>query len=168
MIDLNELIQQISTREDCRVFPPAGLPLLHDPAHRFPDDLLRFYSLCGGVLLWTESDYWMQILGPEDVRPADMVQLSGQDSGDELDKESPTADWYLVARCGDAESISIDLNLQRLGLCYDSSPECFGLPGSSPVVAKSFSELVCRLFANEGEYWYWQHPDFVSLGDAFN
>lgn len=64
--------------------------------------------------------------------------------------------------------MSIDLDPGRNGKCCDSFHEIHGLPGSSSVIALSFSDLLVQLLASRGSHWYWLEPDFVSLGDAYD
>lgn len=42
------------------------------------------------------------------------------------------------------------------------------MPGYSQIVAKSFSEMLLRLFENQGNHWYWLQSGFESYGDAYD
>jgi hypothetical protein len=64
--------------------------------------------------------------------------------------------------------LTIDLNQERLGRCYDSFYDRHGIVGSYPTIAKSFTELLEQLFNNKGELLYWLNKDFPSLGDAYD
>ena len=156
-----ELTQLISDRSDCRTFPAAGLPTVAAD-HRLPEDLADFYAECGGAELFVGKDFPVKICPPEEFVPSN-PEIVGEQVPDDI-----TSSWYIVARSGSGEYISIDLHPDRLGRCYDSFYEVHGVAGSSAVVATSFSDLVSRLLAGDGGHWYWLEPEWVSLGDAYD
>lgn len=82
--------------------------------------------------------------------------------------EDVSDSWYIVARGGREEAISIDLHPDRLGRCYDSFWDRHGVAGSCAVVALSFGELLGRLLDAEGEYLYWLVNGGVNYGDAYD
>lgn len=43
-----------------------------------------------------------------------------------------------------------------------------GLRDDDPVIARSFTELLARCYANRGNHPYWLRPEFVLLGDAYD
>lgn len=63
---IQKLIQQLRERGDCIVLPPVGLPVLKGEEHQLPQDLIEFYQVCGGMELFTEADFCMTIVRPED------------------------------------------------------------------------------------------------------
>lgn len=73
-----------------------------------------------------------------------------------------------MARSGAVEAISVDCSPQRLGLCYDSFWDRHGVVGDCAVLARSFTELLQRLFEARGGYWYWLRDDAPNYGDAYD
>ncbi|WP_312886473.1 SMI1/KNR4 family protein [Paenibacillus foliorum] len=145
---------------DCRVSPPKGLPRTND--HSLPLDLKRFYELCGGVVLFENKDFHIQIAPPNEFILSNPVIVGEQVDG------NISSHWYIVGLGGNGDYISIDLHQDRLGKCYDSFWDRHGVMGDCPVVAKTFTELINRLVQNNGERWYWLSEDFESLGDAYD
>lgn len=82
--------------------------------------------------------------------------------------EDISSHWYIVVHDGNGDYITIDLHQDRLGKYYDSFWDKHGVPGDSPIIAKSFTELLDRLVKKNGERWYWLNEDFESLGDAYD
>ena len=75
--------------------------------------------------------------------------------------------WFSIADDGNGDYLSIDLAPGRLGICYDSFHETHGVAGSTPVIARSFTELLTSLLQSRGNRPYWLEDGFVSLGDAY-
>ena len=76
-------------------------------------------------------------------------------------------DWFMIASSQElSQYISIDLNKKRFGFCYDSFIETHATPDESPIIAKSFTELLEKLVSNEKE-WFWLDSSFQSYGDAY-
>jgi hypothetical protein len=156
-----EIAESIRDRSDCRALPPAGLPAV-EAGHLLPDDLAGFYAECGGADLFLGKDFALRICAPGEFVPSN-PEIVGEQVPDDI-----TSSWYIVARGGSGEYISIDLHPDRLGVCYDSFYEVHGVAGSSAVVATSFTDLVRRLLAGDGGHWYWLEPGWESLGDAYD
>jgi antitoxin YokJ len=159
------LVDEARSREDAQVLPPEGTPSTLTP---LPDDLARFYALCGGLrfLGWAPE---IAIVRPWRVVRADPVIL-GEDSGDPLPRGC-----YVIAETdegGTAERITIDLDPARLGRCYYSFWDSYPSRGSMGVVAFSFTELLGRLLGFRGEggerFPYWLAEDFVAEVDAYD
>ena len=146
---------------DCRVREPAGEPRLH-PEHMLPPDVRRFYQLCGGVDLFPNRDYSTLVLPPYEVVLANPVLVGQRFEDDRSDS------WYLLTHDGNGDYLTLDCGHERNGWCYDSFYETHGIVGQTPVIARSFTELLTRCYANQGEYPYWLRDDFVSLGDAYD
>ena len=60
----------------------------------------------------------------------------------------------------------IDLDPRRLGRVYDGFWDRFGVAGSMPVVALSFTDFLARLAESSGEP-VWAGDD-LGLGDAYD
>jgi hypothetical protein len=81
-------------------------------------------------------------------------------------KEALLADmsssWYTIAFDESTQRITIDLDVERLGVCYDSDWERH--PWSSEIIARSFTECLSRLIRGKGQLWYWLEPEFPKYG----
>lgn len=160
-MSLSELFAEIKASPRCTVLPAAGLPVVSD-GHALPHDLKQFYELCGGVNLFNDSEYAISIVPPQMFTPANPVIIGGQEESD------ISSSWYVVGSGGGTEYLTIDLSRERLGRCYDSFVDRHGVAGSCPIIATSFTELLTRLFLNDGKYWYWLRDDFQHIGDAYD
>ncbi|MFM2479667.1 SMI1/KNR4 family protein [Celerinatantimonas sp. MCCC 1A17872] len=153
------LLDRIRKIRDCEVLPSHGLPNI---SNLLPSDLVEFYKLCGGVKLFKNEEYCVEIVCPEELVLANPVIVG------ELCPEDISSQWYIIAKGGAEESITIDLAPERLGRCYDSFVDVHAVAGSCSIIALSFHELLERLIINKGKYWYWLRDDFQSLGDAYD
>lgn len=124
---------------------------------RAPDDLRAFLKRCGGVRCRGGVTVGQRIVAAQN----DLLE--------ERDETDRSVDWYVIAEEAEhttAERIVIDLHPDRLGRCYEAFWDRFGVPGSMPVVARSFSELLERLRAHGGApYWSTEQLD---RGDAYD
>lgn len=155
------LIEAASRVRGCTVLPQRGIPIVkHGLA--LPDDLKTFYETCGGLHLFQQSLYPIEIAGPEDFEPANLALLG---LGPQQDRSD---DWYLLARSGPEQSISIDLHSSRAGRCYDSFWDRHAVAGSCTVIALSFTEFLQTTLTRSGSSLYWLEPGFKSFGDAYD
>jgi hypothetical protein len=161
MTELHQLLAQIAGTRDCKVAASRGQPVLRE-SHRLPDDLAEFYRLAGGVSLFEHSTYPVRVVGPGEVVQANPV-IVGTDCPDDISDS-----WYIVARGGREETITIDCGPDRLGRSYDSFWDRHGVAGDCRVIALSFTELLQRLFDNGGGYWYWLSGGAPGYGDAYD
>lgn len=158
---IQQLIAKVSSMHDCEVLPPKGVPDISS-AYRLPADIQAFYRLCGGMKLFQESEYAMTIVPPDEFVLSNPVIIG------ELCEYDISSNWYMIARGGTSEYITIDLAEERFGRCYDSFFETYGMPGDSPIIAASFTQLLERLLEHSGERFYWLQDDFVPIGDAYD
>jgi antitoxin YokJ len=165
MAMMTELLARISAAPGCLVHGAAGFPKIL-PEHVIPNDLREFYELCGGVALFLEADYLVTISAPHELVLSNPA-IRGKRAID-IGEVDISDSWYVIGRSGGEEYFSIDLAPDRLGRCYDSFPEIHAVAGSSEVIATSFTDLLERFLANRGEHWYWEEPDWDSLGDAYD
>ena len=166
---VEEVLLQIRTTPDCRVDAPSGFPVIK-PEHRLPEDVRAFYHLCGGRSLAEHSSYPVSIVPPTQCVLAHPVIL-GEDRARRVLQEQGkdiSWSWYIVADSYDGNYLTMDLDPERLGRCYDSFHETHGLVGDTPIIALSFTELLTHLYEKRGSHWYWLQPDFVSFGDAYH
>ncbi|MFG6487199.1 SMI1/KNR4 family protein [Roseateles sp. BYS78W] len=158
---IQRLLEAVSELQGCTVLPSRGQPFVSREL-ALPDDLKAFYERCGGLRLFEQSPCPFEILGPDEFEPANLAILGlglQQDISD---------DWYLLARSGSQQSVSIDLHPSRLGHCYDSFWDRHAVAGSSTVIALSFSKLLQQTVAFAGRGLYWLEPGFKDLGDAYD
>lgn len=151
---IEQILDKVRKDPECKVFPPAGLPAL-SVGHVLPPDLRAFYELCGGVELFGEEEYSARVVGPKELVSSNL-DILGEPNPDDI-----TDSWYIVARDTEdslLQKMSIDLAPGRLGRCHDSFWDQYG--ASSPVIARSFTELLERLYASRGDHWYWLQPGF--------
>ena len=86
-----------------------------------PDDVREFYELCGGIQLFKDKEYSLDIVSPDKVVPSNIV-IVGERCEDDI-----TVDWFIIADDSNGTYLSIDLDAERLGRCYDSFHETHGL-----------------------------------------
>ncbi len=169
-MSIRELVARIQATPDCTVADPISradlhLPALH-PGHVLPDDLREFCDVCGGLTLFERSPYPMIVVPPPEVMLANAILFSGLMPEEQLASlEDISWTWYLIARDEKRRYLTIDLSPERLGRCYDSSPGNHAHPGSSTIVAFSFTELLTHLYEDQGLHLF---PKVVSLGDAYD
>jgi antitoxin YokJ len=160
MSEMEAILAEIRSTPGCEVLSPRGLPTLRQ-GDRLPDDLLLFFKLCGGVRLFGDRTYPMQIVGPEGFVRSN-PEIVGRECPDDI-----TDYWHIVARGGREEAISVDCSVNRLGQCYDSFWDSHGVVGSCAIVALSFTELLRRLLRNKGDCWFWLTGRGPGYGDAY-
>lgn len=167
-MDMATIIAKIRGMPDCVLYPTVGLPTVEE-GHVLAEDIALFYQQCGGLTLFARAPFTTFI-----VPPAEFVQVNTIVLKDFSEEElSPSRDdiswsWYVIARTENDDFLTIDLNPFRLGLCYENYWETHALPGDTPIIAKSFTELLIRLLANKGEAEYWRQSGFELLGDAYD
>lgn len=152
-----ELIESVRTAQGCRVSPPTGVP---DVPYRLPNDLLDYFTVCGGLTLFEGAEYGINLVGPSDFVRANAL-IAGADDPSDI-----SHDWYVVA-VSDGQYVSIDLNADRLGRCYDSFWDRHAVAGSCSIVAMSFEEFFAKLVNGRGDRWFWLESGFVTYGDAY-
>ena len=150
-MSVRELVSRIAATPDCTVTAPLKRSDLHLPAlhegHVLPDDLREFYDICGGLILFERSPYPMMVVPPPEVVLANAVFFSALMPEEQIASlEDISWTWYLIARDEKRHYLTIDLSPAPVGRCYDSSPRHHAPPGSSTIVALSFTELLTRLY----------------------
>src|SRR5574340_661899 len=121
---IEELLVRVRETPWCKLAPPIGLPVIKE-LYFLPDDLRSFYELCGGLSLAENTAYAVNIVPPNECVLANSVILGEEVA--ELAKQAEGEDiswsWYIIADCGNEDYLTIDLDQQRIGRCYDSSHE---------------------------------------------
>lgn len=157
-MSIKQLIESISQSENCIVKSPTGVPSVD---RRLPIDVEEFYRMAGGARLFTNEDYSIDIVEPEEFIRANPVIV-----GEEC-KEDISYDWFIIAKT-EEQYITIDLNEERFGRCYDSFWDRHGVPGECQIIAESFEDLLTQLIKTKGSYWFWLKIEFENLGDAYD
>ncbi|GHJ52932.1 antitoxin YokJ [Nonomuraea sp. TT08I-71] len=162
MSRIDDLVDALRRDATCTLAQPV-----RGTEHAFsglPDDLRRFYNICGGAVLFVGAPFVWEIVGPQALAPTN-PEVVGEQVDDDL-----TSSWFIVGRQrGDSSAlISIDLAANRLGWCYDSDVEIHGLVGSCPILAFSFTELLEELIDARGRFIFWEGEKFVYKGDAYD
>jgi antitoxin YokJ len=164
---MNQLLTTIASIPDCVVLPEADLPKVASD-YELPQDLVEFYSLCGGVELFGSSAYSMEIVASGRLVRANPVIFSGMDEQQIQQTSNDISwSWHIIGEGENRQYVTIDLAPERLGRCYDSFWDTHAMPGSSPIIALTFTELLSRLLDSQGNHWYWLQPDFSFIGDAY-
>ncbi len=162
LVDVIDLIEISERMADCRILATAGFPIISQQ-HRLPDDLRVFYENCGGLVLFEHTSFPTLFVPPKDLVLANPIIVG------ELAEDDISASWYIIASDGtDSQKITIDLDLERLGRCYDSFWDRHAIAGSSTIIARSFTEFFERSLNSGGDEFYWNRPNFASLGDAYD
>lgn len=160
MTEMQRLLDRIVRTHDCSVAAPRGQPVLRE-GDRLPDDLSEFYRLVGGVSLFEHGTFPMRVVGPANLARANL-EIVGAECPDDISDY-----WYIVARGGQEEAVTIDCGRERLGRCYDSFWDCHGVAGDCRVLSLSFTELLQRLFDNGGQHGRLIEVDGPNYGDAY-
>lgn len=167
-MSIEQLIERIKKLENCYVLPPSGLPSIENGV-MLPQDVIRFYELCGGVELYKSKDYCVEFVRPTDFVPTSPLVWDEEiinASRDVFEVKIATT-WYRVVDLGDSNFVAIDLNLNKSGRCYKAFWDSYAVKDETPIIANSFTELLSRFIDNNGEHWYFMQDDFVSYGDAY-
>jgi hypothetical protein len=167
VMKIEELIRIMSSDPDCRLLPAKDLPPPPPNPRSFPNYLITFYRLCGGMVLFPARSFGFQIVPQEEMKPATPL-LKGDfylEHKEDFDSDISSG-WYLIARgTNSMECVTIDLSESRRGYCYDSFWDVYATPDSK-IVAKSFTELVERLYQAKGNAVYWADNSF-DYGTAY-
>jgi|JI9StandDraft_1071089.scaffolds.fasta_scaffold100755_2 hypothetical protein len=155
------LVSALRQRKDCVVFPVKGIPAFPEK-ESIPPEIVDFYSSCGGVVLFPESEYPLAFVGPDRFVTSNPV-IVGEEVEDDI-----TSSWYIIAEGRSGEYVSIDTAKDRAGRCYDSYIDRHGVIGSCPVIAKSFEFFLETAISRNGNRYYWLMDDFSSFGDAYD
>ncbi len=157
-----DVLRQIRGDTSCRILRSTGIPKIPKPL-TLPDDLRVFYEEAGGAMLHEGDAYAIEIVTPKGFVRANPVIVG---SACEYDISH---DWFIIGQAPEElEYITIDLSASRRGRCYDSFWDSHGLRGDCPIIARSFTELLVRLYETGGGRWYWLEEEFRPLGDAYD
>ena len=160
MTEIEDLVARAKRSPDCVVLPPSSQPVVR-AGDTLPPDVAELYRTCGGLELFARSEYPMRIVEPLAFARSNPA-IAGVEAPDDI-----TDSWYIIARGGPEEALSIDCHRDRLGRCYDSFWDRHGVAGSCPIIALSFTELLRTLLSARGRHLFWLAPEATKYGDAY-
>lgn len=164
---LQELLKKIETTQGCELIKRTSPLSLSDK--KLPEDLEYYFSNYDGIKLFSDMPFGIIIVGINDFRVTNEVLYPEDDVIWEELEGDISENWYMIAKAEELDQyISIDLDDDRMGYCYDSFLETHANPGFSLIIAKSFTELLERLFNSKGEFWFWNSEGFEGYGDAYD
>ena len=148
-------------------FPAASDSVLQSAGCRnVPSVLLDFYSACDGALIGEGDDFTapdgrrFRLAIPR-LRDLQTVQECGYIPNDSpLFAESSM--WWQVLDYGDGNCLAFDATPEGKGRILDTCHESVGTVGSHDVVATSLTDMLERVLAKGGVYWF--DDDFTALG----
>ena len=160
MKKINELILEIEKDENCIV---SRLPVPYKKLpYEVPNDLKFYLENYNSIVFFQNTHYSIKIVGLTEFKRANKI-IIGEDYDDDI-----SHNWFIIAHDNNSQYITIDLSKDRLGYCYDSFWDRYGVVGEQSIIAKSFTELLERIYASKGNMWYWMREDFSSYGDAYD
>lgn len=155
MRSLDEIIEELNSREDCVFRPATRLPDL-PPGLTLPHDLALFYSRFSEARLSGRDDPSYHISAP-----SGFVNIGIAVCGEHT--RHPVQDfWFALAHVQDGNYFAIDLHPSRLGRCYDIFHETY-LPDECKIIALSFTELMNQIAAADDDCW-WLDEKFLGYG----
>ena len=149
-MELLEILNKIEVTPGCKLINREHPISVTN--NNLPEDLEYYFKHYDGIQLFEDQPYGVEIVGLNDFRVTNEVLFPEDD-----------VIWEELE-----QFISIDLDEDRKGYCYDSFLETHANPGSSLIIAKSFTELLEKLLESKGENWFWIKDDFVGYGDAYD
>ena len=152
--EITEILELIASTAGCEVTPPTDTPFHIEAGELDPDDLCGLRRLSGGLRLHLDTAYaWAVLPTPLPASPV----LLGERAAAQAREEAPadlTNSCYIVATEAPATTtgfhVVIDLDTARLGRCYLTSWDTFGLVGEMPVVATGVANLLRWLLELQG------------------
>ena len=164
-MNIDELIDYIKNQDGNIDREQEGIPIVNRN-HIVPEDLRRFYSLCGGLTLGSDSDFPAEVLPPQQVVRANPILFGELYGTGPID--SISENWYLIARYENDDYITIDFSDVRLGWCYNSFFGYHANPGYCKILAHSFTELLSLLAQNPGGVELPDADYLPDYGDAYS
>jgi hypothetical protein len=153
MRTLDDILNDLQSRDDCIFRLASGLPALPVGLH-LPPDVAAFYSRFSEAKLFGgSSDPCYQIPAPEEFVQIG-IAIHGQPTSAPVQRS-----WFALAHVQDGNYIAIHCSPSRLGYCYDAFHETIDLLDHCKVIAHSFTELMNRASEAGNEAWW--------LGDRF-
>lgn len=161
---IKELIEKLEQKSSHQFLKAVSKPEFAFP---LPQDLKFFYENYEYAILNINTSCEIRISSLSELQPTNQILYPADDVICEELADDISNDWFMIASSQElSQYISIDLNEKRFGFCYDSFIETHATPDESPIIAKSFTELLEKLVSNKKE-WFWLDSSFQSYGDAY-
>ena len=158
-----ELFKNKEHYYNCVLLAPAeGYAPHKNVPSGLPKDLEFYLENYHSIVFFPKAPYSIKIVGLTEFERANKVLIG------EEHKEDMSHNWFLIADDSNSQYITIDLSKDRWGYCYDSFWDRYGVVGEQAIIAKSFTELLERIYACKGQQWYWLNSAFISYGDAYD
>lgn len=165
IVNILELIERDSNCELIRVNRKEL-----DKEILLPEDLKYFYQNYDGIDFYKNESFGIKIVSYQEFKVTNTVLFPEDDIIWEELEGDISNNWYLIASSEElGQYISIDLSQgEKKGYCYDSFIETHSHPEDSMIIAKSFTELLERIYESKGKEWYWTLQSFSNYGDAYD
>ncbi len=172
-MSIQKYISKANSMEDCVVLQKSNLPSISDE-YKLPDDLVQFYSKCGGMSLFEDYENAVRIVTPSEFVNANSKLFDNEIIQGEIEKgtylNEISRHWFIVADLYNSNYIVIDLSEERYGLCYTAFHELYPEVDSCTIIARSFTELLeCFVYGdNQSDCFYFEENYFEPYGDAYD
>ncbi|MFI8605655.1 SMI1/KNR4 family protein [Cellulophaga baltica] len=164
-MNIQDILELIGKDANCNLVPKMNT---NENKINLPDDLKYFYEKYESLELFSNKSYAIKISSLDELIPTNKKLFPEDDVIWEELEGDISNDWFLIASSEQlSQYISIDLSDRNFGYCYDSFLETHANPEDSAIIAKSFTELLERLYESGGDSWYWLE-DFEPYGDAYD
>lgn len=138
-MELLEILNKIEVTPGCKLINREHPISVTN--NNLPEDLEYYFKHYDGIQLFEDQPYGIEIVGLNDFRVTNEVLFPEDDVIWEELEGDQSENWYMIAKAEELEQfISIDLDEDRKVYCYDSFLETHANPGSSLIIAKSFTE----------------------------
>ncbi|MDU5003486.1 MAG: SMI1/KNR4 family protein [Veillonella sp.] len=146
---IKELIEKLEQKSSHQFLKAVSKPEFAFP---LPKDLEFFYENYEYAILNIDTYCEIRISSLSELQPTNQILYPADDVIWEELADDISNDWFMIASSQElSQYISIDLNKKRFGFCYDSFIETHATPDESPIIAKSFTELLEKLVSNENQ-----------------
>lgn len=163
-MNIKEIIEKIEKQGNSRFVKKTTKPDFTLP---LPDDLKFFYENYESAVLNINTPCEITFSSFSELKPTNQILYPAGDVIWEELTDDISNNWFMIASSKElGQYISIDLSENKFGYCYDSFIETHATPDESPIIAKSFTELLENLASSQKE-WFWLSPTFQDYGDAY-
>ncbi|WP_299432247.1 SMI1/KNR4 family protein [uncultured Aquimarina sp.] len=165
MVEIKKLLEIINKDKNCSLLSKKKEEINN---LNLPEDLKFYFENYKELNLFLDEPYGSKIVGIDNFKNANKAFYpEGDVIWEELEGDISN-DWFIIGENIEmSQYITIDLNKERIGRCYDSFYEIHADPDFSPIIALSFTELLKNLYSSKGKELYWNEPTFESLGIAY-
>jgi antitoxin YokJ len=144
---IDEILDQIESRSDCVVLPPCGLPSIKSSC-ALPDEIARFYQLCGGVKIRRFNNHFFswEVVQPTRFIPApEVAHRDFYDTVEMFWREHWAQSLYWFAQTeGAGEAIVVDCRPGAPLRLLNADIETFGCE-AMPLVSDDLGGLLVNL-----------------------